>query len=728
MRAPRSLLLLFALGACSTPPATLDATVDASDARPESATDAALDSSDARAPADAPPDVPRVACANTPTIEDLAALGTMMPDGLHYSSNNGSGPADRASCLQPPASCGFQAVSQRLFRYRMNSNAALRVSTNLPGTARSFDSVLFVTTAPCVLPSPNLGCNDDDPTQTGMTHLVSSLVVTPALAAGTEVLIALSGFYPTNPAMQPPDVASQTGAFELRVNEVPLAAAGAPCDASGATSACAPGFACVTNTQRSTDARCQPLGAAPGAPCNSDGTCATGFGCDTFSNRCYQTVGAGMLCERGGFGQRLRCDAGLTCVSRVRGTVEGTCVANGTALYTSCSDTAPCTGAGLACRNGSCLLAVGANAPCASNDTACPTGQSCLPAAPGAVRGTCTDDGTAQGSACRSGDVECDGALFCINRNGARLCDTVGTTPGAACGPWGVCSFDTECLARDPSRPYAGACSPAGTAGAACRTVGAQCDAGLTCVTISTGNSRCRSPAAAGASCDLAGVLTTCTGGSACARASLTDTTGTCAAAGTVAGALCASASPRCAGTLRCTTATGAGRCVQDAAAGQPCDSRYGAVLCASGSVCRALDVNQGLCDAPTAEAETNDDPTMTGSSPAGARVVTGILTRFDVDCFGLDVPAGGGVFAQATHDAGQCTDNLALDLYDPSGRPLGADSDSGPGGCPRIDAGDASSFAFARSLPAGRYAVCVRENNNRPSNTYQLSLRPLGP
>ena len=110
-----------------------------------------------------------------------------------------------------------------------------------------------------------------------------------------------------------------------------------------------------------------------------------------------------------------------------------------------------------------------------------------------------------------------------------------------------------------------------------------------------------------------------------------------------------------------------------------------------------------------------------TVTSPVAIR---GALARYDVDCVAVDVPAGGALFALATAPNGACTDNLALDAYDPRGNALGSDADSGPFGCPRIDGRDPALFTWARGLPAGRYTVCVRENSDRRAvPAYLLAL-----
>jgi hypothetical protein len=116
-------------------------------------------------------------------------------------------------------------------------------------------------------------------------------------------------------------------------------------------------------------------------------------------------------------------------------------------------------------------------------------------------------------------------------------------------------------------------------------------------------------------------------------------------------------------------------------------------------------------------EVEPNDRASAAMGAPSV--FVRGALGRFDIDCYAIDVPAGGGVYAHAVNANGQCTGNTVLDLYDPAGRWLGSDADAGPSGCPRVDG---ALYSWARGLAQGVYSVCLREANNGIVSAYALS------
>jgi hypothetical protein len=644
-------------------------------------------------------------------VEDLAALGTRDEQGLRYTSQNRDTPGGLAEALQPGSACEFRAVHQRLFRYTLATTAALRVSTNNPGTSSGFDSTLFVVRAPCTLPPAVLACNDDDPFAPRDPHVVASLLTTPVLPAGTTVLIAVSGFYPAYGSGQEPAPGGETGSFELTVREMSPLAPDATCDLRGAADVCAEGYHCVPATLGGDVGACRADGASPGARCRGDGSCAEGLSCDRDAGICFATVSAGARCDRI-TGARERCGAGLSCVSRVRGALRGTCVADGSAPLAACvpGDGGDTCAEGLACRGGICARPVASGGACSTVDSLCAAGESCVPLAPGAVAGRCVPNGSVAGAACRDDSSECDAPLFCIlTRWVDRVCRTVGRAPGEPCGALGACAYDTECVVFDPTQPYRGACTPAGSEGGVCRTAGIPCDTGLACSDPTPARGRCLRRAGTGEACDPPGKRVRCASGTTCVRE---GTSGICRAHGTVAGAACRSAGARCDAGLSCTTPSGPGICQRDPV-DDTCDPRFATVRCPTGQVCRATGLEAGTCAAASTEVEPNDAAPASSAVPVPA-AMAGALERFDVDCVGVDVPAGGAVFAQAVAPDGSCTANLAVDLYDPRGELLGGDTDSGPGSCPRIEGADASAFPWARALQAGRYTVCVREAGDR--------------
>jgi hypothetical protein len=160
---------------------------------------------------------------------------------------------------------------------------------------------------------------------------------------------------------------------------------------------------------------------------------------------------------------------------------------------------------------------------------------------------------------------------------------------------------------------------------------------------------------------------------------------------------------------------TGAGIC--QAAATTDCDPRFNTRTCPMNQTCRASSFEAGACAAASAmEAEPNNGFNTPQSVTGASGTVRGALTRYDTDCFALEVPANGRVFARVAAPTGFCytgtNPQLALDLYDANGRWLGSNSNSGAFGCPLIDGADSATsgiFPWAANLAAGRYALCVR-------------------
>ncbi len=715
---PSTLLFaLLALGACNpaASPDVRDGALDAIDApRPtlDGATDATLDAQ---------------ACVG-PALEDLATLGARTADGVVYTDNNLAAPQGLGNSVQPSPACNFQIVYERLFQYTMQTTAALRVSTNNADTDRGFDSVLFLTPAPCMTPLESLGCNDDDPSAAPGAHVGASTVVSPVLAAGTTVIIGVGGFYPMPESGQGYDPGGALGQFQLTVREVQPLAPLAECDASGRTSVCPRGTTCVLDGVQSGRSTCLPDGAMPGAACHT-GTCDAPLACDVNANRCFAVVASGGVCDRLGFAIA-RCADGTSCIPTVRGTRTGTCRTAGTAPLAACAAENTCD-PGLACRVSAggnvCLRAVAAGAPCSTFDTLCAEGFSCVPRSPGGVQGVCTPNGTLAGSACRAGVPECDGALFCISSWVDRTCRTVGRAPGDPCGPNGVCSYDWQCVASDPTIPYEGTCAVAGSLGAGCQTVGGtQCTAGLVCTNVmAPAQGRCVTPVTPGGACDLAARVTRCTTGTSCVRATGGGNMGVCVAIGTAAGSLCRPSAPRCDGALTCSA--GPTPVCQRASTDGSCSPRDNAVACATGRVCAATGLDVGACRTPIDETEPNDSVPGGVAVPVPAAVSASLLT-YDLDCFDVMVPAAGRLFAQLSTFEGQCSASLVLDVYGPDGL-LGSDSGSGPFGCPRVDGRDLTAPDWARALPGGRHTVCVRQGSDRRAvQGYVLSLDASGP
>jgi hypothetical protein len=662
-----------------------------------------------------------------PACDSIIELsGRSTTDGavaIRYEGDNFDAPERVTDALQPPPGrCDFRAIRQRLFRYRLSSDAALRVSTNNPGSDASFDSAIFIALAPCAATPRVLACNDDDPFASRPPHVTLSTATTGGLRAGTEVLISVSGFYPAPGAPQGPNPAGETGAFVLTVAEVPSRPVGESCDANARLNVCVSGSSCLVD--EAGRATCVRDGSAPAARCAEGQQCDEPLRCDVRRNTCFQTSDAeGAICDLGESARR--CGAGLSCVAALRGQRRGRCARDGTQGAACAADDggAQRCDPGLRCSNAVCRRAIEVGASCNALTDACPTGTSCVPFAAGGGVGSCVVDGTAHLSRCRDSHDECDAPLFCIVDSAReRTCRTVGRASGERCDNRGVCSFDWPCIVDDPSRPAEGVCRLPGETGAECANDMA-CTGGRRCVGRTTSAlGRCLSLLAPGAACDVEGRLNACAAGTSCVREGSSGATGACVSNGSAAGAACRSSDPACDATLSCATDLGR-RCVRTATIGEACDPRFNTVRCAGGAVCAATSFEAGSCATPTTESEPNDGLTVTAR--ATPLVVRGAIHRFDVDCFGVEVPAGGGLFAQAVNPNGQCTHNLALDLYGPDGAWLGSDTDAGPSSCPRIDG---LVYPWARALSQGLHRVCVREVNNNLVDAYALSIHIQDP
>ncbi|MBL8685609.1 MAG: hypothetical protein JNK05_40910 [Myxococcales bacterium] len=709
----RALLFVCALGAaaCSPP-------ITAQDAAPDATSDGAQGPMDAT-----PSDSADVALAPHPSCDaiiDLERMGTVADggEGVSFTGDNLEAPEGVSNALQPPTGrCEFRVVKQRLFRYRLRTDAALRVSTNNPGSEASFDSTIFVALAPCGAPPRVLACNDDDPFAPRNPHVTLSLATTGGLRAGTEVIISVAGFYPAPGSGQGSNPMGEAGNFELTVTEIPSRNDGETCDSSGRMNVCVAGSSCLVADDGR--ASCVRNGSRPAARCAEGQVCAEPLECDVRRDTCFATSAMeGAVCEIGESSNR--CGPGLSCVTALRGQRRGRCARNGT-LGASCASEdggATTCDAGLRCTGGVCKRTIASGARCNVQTDACPDGMSCVADGAGGGVGACVANGSVHLAGCRDSASECDGALFCIvDSSRERTCRTVGRASGERCDNRGVCSFEWPCVVDDPSRPTEGVCRLPGETGTECQN-DMGCTGGRRCVgRTSSANGRCLAVVNAGDACDIERRTNACATGFSCVRMGASGAAGRCVANGSAAGSACRAMSPTCDAGLSCANDLGA-RCVASAASGEACDPRFNTVRCASGAVCAASEFEAGRCAMASMESEPNDARAM-GAMGANF-AVRGAVGRFDVDCFGVTVAASGALFAQAVNPNGQCTNNLVLDLYGPDGAFLGTDSDAGPAGCPRIDG---AVYPWARGLPAGTYSVCVREPNNNIVGAYALSV-----
>ena len=665
-------------------------------------------------------------------VENLNMLGMQMGDTLRYVGDNLNANMSFNVGLQTTANirmlqgCAFQTAYQRVFIYTAIADSVIRVSTSNAMTTPSFDTTIMLTSScPQIgLDRVVLGCNDDDLAFDGDDRRTSSTSVTfRKVTRGSTIYIGVGGFVPVQGARNMP---SERGTFDLTVQELPVVAAGGPCDTRRLANACDTGATCVGASIASPMGTCRADGSVAGTACAMGGVCmGAGLNCDV-NNFCVQTpVANGMPCD-----PFHTCAATATCVTLQRGLPQGICRANGSVVGAQCNAMAPACGAGLDCfsppgaAQRTCLRAVAMGA-CSTYDSVCAAGQNCVGNGNGGTPGTCNALGSVAGAGCAAGMI-CSGVgLTCTIGVDVSVCQRQ-RAPGESCGGYQTCGMGGTCYLTDLNNRFNGICFATGTRGGSCGARGA-CAAGTICSNLDTPlEGRCVVMGMAGGMCDL---ITQCPDEQTCVRSSPVNMpfAGTCRARG-LAGARCRDGGARCDAGLTCSSNFTADGICQTAAMGA-CEARYGSNRCPMGQVCRATTLDTGMCAAPTIETEPNDvlNPMfMPAMIPAA---VQGSLTFADVDCYALAVPAMGKVFARVTSPNGLCPADLALDLYRLEGadvRLLGTDTDSGSYGCPRIEGADLSNnFSWASGLTAGTYYVCVRNNSDTraPVSAYALSM-----
>ncbi|MBL8604670.1 MAG: DVUA0089 family protein [Myxococcales bacterium] len=392
-------------------------------------------------------------------------LTTRTPDAMGmviYAGNNSRAP--ETGGIAAPAGClGGQNMPtiahQVVHRYRMRSTAVLQATTVSKATLETLDTVVAITSA-CSTTGMSLGCNDDVSQQI----LQSNARSTAPIPMGTEVFIVVGTYFPTV------DGADAQGDYELLVQEITPTPVGMPC--TGA-SVCADPAVCIANPGSTTMGTCIADGTLrgrcrlTGAACEMGLTCSAAMPTMTARGTCLRTVDVGGNCAEAG----TICATGASCqASNPADPAVRTCVANGTQGGACRADSPRCE-AGLECASGTAPTCRAPATPGGACDpqnvrTFCPSGSTCVP---GAMAGmfTCVANGTAAGTACRSGALA-DGGV---------------STP---------------------------------------------CDTGFDCSATTSGV--CRRPVAMGGACDLRYNTTACATGTACSADMPGSAAGTCTA------------------------------------------------------------------------------------------------------------------------------------------------------------------------------------------------------
>jgi len=380
---------------------------------------------------------------STERLINLNSAGTRVgARRIRYLGSNARTPAQ--SAFNPFFTCSHPA-HEVAFSYVARLYTRLRVSTNNPGTAANFNTIVFAMSDPePPFPTPPTecnrwapaGCNDDVwPRDIGSRSRASTLVTTSAAWAGATVVIVVAGYTPASAGFV------DTGEFELTVDEINVPVDGA-CDPG--ISVCARGSMCVTNGATST---CVADGASGGACRRGPLGCDAGLGCSS-ALVCRPAVGPGDACDP----MRVTnvCASGSSCATN---DVRFTCVADG-ANGGTCRATAPACDMDLGCtRARVCRPTVPNGATCDPTGTTniCAIGSNCVVS--GATN-VCVPDGFS-GGRCRVSASACDTGLTCseLPENiGARCRTSVG--PGEPCDPtvtMNACVSPTSCVTTGAS-------------------------------------------------------------------------------------------------------------------------------------------------------------------------------------------------------------------------------------------------------------------------------------
>lgn len=414
------------------------------------------------------------------------------------------------------------------------------------------------------------------------------------------------------------------------------------------------------------------------------------------------------------------------------GTQDGPCRLTGEACDTGllCSVLYPSTEA-----QGVCKRPVAVGATCVAGDL-CARGSTCIASPTDNTRGTCTMDGSS-GGICNVGRAPCGMGLSCTVSipapDNTGLCRPT-LMPGMECDPalvTGVCAVGSSCrLSPTEMNPGRYQCFAAGTQGGACRATSPACDASLTCSATTGGT--CRAQVALGGACDPTGNATTCAMGSSCAPNAMTVfATGTCVEDGTAVGATCRTLMPECPMDAACAAVAGRNICRAQASGTDPCDWRYGTVVCSMGAACLPGGPSRGVCAPPQMEREPNNTP-ATGQGPATASAIyRGAITASTdtVDCYRVRVPMGASLYVETNNNAGGCptgADTIAT-VYNPMGTRIAENDDIASNNlCSRLNGLTAGPL---HGLAAGDYAVCVRSYNAASSIAdyyVQIALVPV--
>ncbi len=500
------------------------------------------------------------------------------------------------------------------------------------------------------------------------------------------------------------------------VDRAPSPLADAVAEASVDAGRCGPDNPCPVGTQ------CYSTGCLPATPLGGrceprdiNRPCVFGADCAPDAAGLYSCVRSGSegsYCNRSTVAPvHNECDYGLACHLEVSGVSGYYRCRPGLRPDDFCGDSYErCPVQGNCCGRGSSCQSVDGTLRCVVTPAAGTAGGTCLVAPPTPDGGVTT---CPIGLTCTSTFFTAPESAFCVR--------TVAL--GAECGVPGVgCPAGAECAEGVGSSR----CVATGSIGARCRDTSPACDDGLEC-NFPSGSGICRRRVARGGACDATLRTTACAEeGDGCTSADFTEP-GQCAAPGTVAGADCRGAEPRCDGTLECSNFSRyRSTCRVVASVGSACDLGGIRTLCPDATRCvPTTGSSTPTCMAAVDEVEPNNAPAAPMAAVARSTLYAGAVSTTDPqDCYAVTVRAGESLYLETVPSG------LRLSFHAPSGVELGRwiTSDDGSGGPLRGSARLRPERVGAlRELAAGTYAACIVARG-ADARSYQLAIGVLPP
>lgn len=349
-----------------------------------------------------------------------------------------------------------------------------------------------------------------------------------------------------------------------------------------------------------------------------------------------------------------------------------------------------------------------------------------------------------EGEACTDSVLHtCAAGLSCVEPRDsvAGVCRADGTVSGARCRTTGAACDDgltcvgttclrpasagqdcragqttcgsLRCVNVDAADPRSGLCTAPGDPGGACAE--GSCGVGLTCSLAAPTSSNpglCQLRTTTGSECDPLGVRVLCSAPDECVPDPLSPARFHCAAPGTAPGARCRDGGG-CDGDLRCNAAGGRGYCRATTAGS--CSPTLASTDCGTGRTCAASGLLTGSCVAWTRESAADNDGVEHAEAPRPLPLAIrgALLPAGDVDCYRVELAHDGPLVFRVHDGTGRCASGPQ-----PFVQVLDADEIEGFATYPGCVA---TSGTSGLRLRAGRYTVCV--NQGSPVLDYFLTV-----